>query len=108
MSATLPREGMETYQSPPTVPRPSDRPPRESRFAFWPAAAEAKLEGKVFGIVWCLCRAGFEDRSRCCHGLPNGEAWLDTTFPRDGTVASMLVYNTKNAKVKLAKAIVSV
>lgn len=37
----------QTYQSPPAAPLPSPLPPLASRFAFWPAAAEAKLEGRL-------------------------------------------------------------
>lgn len=39
-----------TYQSPPP-PRPSPRPALASRLAFWPAAAEAKLDGRFEGML---------------------------------------------------------
>lgn len=41
----------QTYQSPPEAALPSLLPPLASRLAFWPAAAEAKLEGRFDGIM---------------------------------------------------------
>jgi hypothetical protein len=43
------REVASTYQSPEIAPLPSVRPPLE--LVFWPAAAEAKLEGRLDGIL---------------------------------------------------------
>lgn len=42
-------EKVNTYHSPP--PRESPRLPLASRLVFWPAAAEAKLDGRWVGII---------------------------------------------------------
>lgn len=43
--------GATTHHSPPADPLPSVLPPLASRAAFWPAAAEAKLDGRLDGMV---------------------------------------------------------
>lgn len=43
-----------THHSPPADPLPSVLPPLASRAAFWPAAAEAKLDGRLDGMFWTI------------------------------------------------------
>lgn len=83
-----------TYQSPPTATRPSGRPVLGSRFAFWPAAAEAKLEGRLVGILG-VTFVGPDGSSK--RGLPRLLWRLVALEGRNGTgeATSMAMYKKK-------------
>lgn len=59
-----------TYQSPLPLPLPRDSPRvlPLSRPEFWPAAAEAKLDGKFGPAIVCVCAWTGVDRCRGVSG----------------------------------------
>lgn len=58
--------GKATHHSPPADGLPSLLPPLASRFAFWPAAAEAKLDGRLDGMVGRVPRVVIVYRGAGC------------------------------------------